>query len=1537
MNVLKETEIIVSRHESYECNSKETNSDDLRIVKKFLISNKADQLTSSPITFVKLYSYLLDSLLLTHGLDAQRVLVADSLSIWFLRCTQIIKFGAFEESIHQKTSISSLNSIYQYISDFLQNGVGALANALSSLLLKLNTYIRTWPQSNYIPIFHRWIDKTMKLSYTSKNTYFLIDTLVKELPDSSYIFKAHASFPRNCVNIMWSNALANAAGKAFVTIFQKSSIKEISCWVSSWNDIVYDGLLNNNSRKNVLTYLLPLLFNANKNTYHIFTKKNFNFDAENTVLSDTDVELGTEVLMIGLNLGLCPSPFEPNTSKSIIPRNSLLQFLTHKDEKFRLRSFSLLVMSVKGSQVIFNYIFDIIIDLKLIEIFLKESDSIEVRNEFFSSFRQFIVRIKDSLFSVNRDIVKMKKSKKDDESKLNRLNSLINSGYGFLTYLVNLLIDSVKPASTYSQCTLSMSLLQTLIDLGFDGYDRSKQKRSTTKGQRLKESTSIKLPQPIPIFNEELIQLLFNNLTNNYEDIRTDSVTILLECPTEILKTSVGYPQEHSIEIVNKALDILYDLKGRKSEGGARIFQFLAQFYNSIDDYESLFNLFNLLLTKLNNGLDGLKISKEFLKIERVHGIFTALRFILQNVDMKKACASQDIKLISIYEDLIYNQILRVWSLVKKNLLDAAGLDDDDDSGVVDTENRLISTFSWKVVKESTSLLSEILNLNYDARMKKLTISEEVFLHSSDLIMDQLASVNHRGAFSSVYPSFVSVCEICFNVPSLEKYPHDWLLQNTDLIESKHQYISRRSGGLPYLLTGILTGEKKKPDNTKNSELMGTAFTQLFRISSVEYIPNADEVMDIPQVHAFNCIKHIFIDSQLADESVSYVNQALQLALKNFTNETWAIRNCAVMLFTALQNRLFGTKKLGDLLPCIPSRLFFSKYVGVDKMLYDLLRNAVMPTTDCVNAARKIEVVFPILTILSRLECYDDKDVELKPFVDLLLNHCLGISHWKVREMAAKLAAAIIHPMNILPIMMDLLKIRGQLTTRKANIVHGSLLTILEMIERVEKKLPALRIPDSFRLEVYDSVFLFLVDSSRFTWSTAKTYVDILVRFNREESVHLPVDVLNILGNFLVSNLVSNESGEKPNDPRQLFLASIVSLLLEQYLKQSMVDELFDLTLLSLLSIEFFEVQLSAISFFDSKFDIINGNIDCDVLFDDLWQLISNENCWSYVRSHALGLLQKLLSSNVNLCEPKDRIKFAETLFSFTLKEYSGDVNATALDVLGPVLSQIAYDKDLSLQFLEKFLNLCGTFAHESMPFFVRLASTHALTEFSYLSMKNDIKNKYVARALVLLHVSLSDDDEDARGMASESLGVIFDTKQNQVPLIVSESFFELYSKAFEPEICESTLIEYYIHLEPLISDRLIETDLQNDDLLFDVECLNLYRDSITNRSNFNKALINLNARIKLEEKSLKMLKNKVLYDLELIYQFSSKRGIDGYVGWSKDDFVFTAITEAVLDAKTFLNLRPDEDVKVKLSIVMELLESHDLNLSIRRITSSFT
>ena len=92
-----------------------------------------------------------------------------------------------------------------------------------------------------------------------------------------------------------------------------------------------------------------------------------------------------------------------------------------------------------------------------------------------------------------------------------------------------------------------------------------------------------------------------------------------------------------------------------------------------------------------------------------------------------------------------------------------------------------------------------------------------------------------------------------------------------DRIRDQASAITRRSAGLPSLVTGILSAELGEEFFT---DVM--ADLQLMAQSPVQTINDSD--IELPQVHALNCLKDIFKSAKLGTSSEPYIAGALDLA-----------------------------------------------------------------------------------------------------------------------------------------------------------------------------------------------------------------------------------------------------------------------------------------------------------------------------------------------------------------------------------------------------------------------------------------------------------------------------------------------------------------------------------------------------------------------------------------------------------------------------------------------------------------------------------
>ncbi|CAH2352525.1 tRNA (cytidine(32)-2'-O)-methyltransferase non-catalytic subunit Trm732p [[Candida] railenensis] len=1492
-------------------------SEELLVLKKKLIKSNVgsffhDVSSGELQSFQCVYATLLDVKVNESG-DKTKVLCCDVLSIWLLRYTQCVRK---KSSLEKLLARSDINSLFQYIVDFLEQSSGPSSNALNVLLLKsIDTVIVTFA-SEKDEIFQKWIDTVMNLSITTRSKYQLIEVLGKST-NPKYILDKYPTFANNCISIMWSDALANSASKSFATIYRGIyEPTEHATWIQLWQSSVMEGLRNLKSRKNIQTYLLPLLFTISQESFSSFM--NLSFKTSKASI-DTDIDLLIGVAKVGQDLAIVTEPFDPQDKDSVIPLPILIDIMTHQSPKYRLASFALFLGSPKSSVPIPQYILDTLVDKNIIETFFMDYDDTDIRNDFVSSMKQFLMRILDSSYSANRDLTKLQK-KNVESDRQDSLKKYLLSAKRFLQWLVKFLLKNLAPASNYAQLFLGFHITEYLITLGLDNSVVLTPHDATGVTKSKKSNSGIKFPYSIEIFSDSLIRILMDNITNNYEDLREKSVSLLLMCPKEKIAEVLIGNSNQSERIISVSIEILSDLKGRKSEGGARVLQFLTQAYQRLEFNTKIIDLFDLLYNRIDSVLDkSAVLSPSFETVapqDRLHGVFTALRLMLSSLEPEMFPVNH-----SFYERLFSKFIgeyyPKIWTFVKPVLGNTTG-------DLSEVEEKLTLNYSWKLVKESTSYLKFILDIS--SKHPRL-IKKEEFLSIVDITIDQLSSVNHRGAFSSVYPTFIACCECCLQSSDsdLQRKPFEWLKSNILLLESKTQLISRRSGGLPYLITGILTaGKNSRNYNVIEQEetLLSFSMKELIRIASIPYVPNADEKMDISQVHAFNSMKHIFIDSQLSDDSVFFVKDALRIALVNCNSKTWAIRNCAVMLFTALQNRLFGTKKLGGIIPTVSAKSFFNKYDGIENILLSNLDNSL-------SGDSNVESVFPIITILMRLESNNDtEESSLKRF-ETLLHGYLSHKSWKIREVAARALAAVVQPIEIENFLIKLLEeFHANVSFNKR---HGILLTILEIIKRINLKLPDIETLHLCLEHLIIRAHSFIHYGQTFDWAINKVYIDILLHIH---DLELPSSAVQYLSTFIIKNYLSSDA--MIGGSEQLFLQETINLLLSQHLHKSQIKECIELINICILSKEAYEVQLVGISFCKKHYSVLrqSGTFDREwtQLNDDIWSMIiRSDNSWSLVKSAALSLSQKLLSSSKHYIMKSDEelSSMVALLKEFTVcGDFSEDVNSMALEVLGPLSAELLKrNKEFAVSNINDFFLLVSIYADDDKPFDNRYSAINAVSAFVE-SFTNELTDKvytsYMCKAIFSLYFALSDDDREIRDLASSTLSRLFDFKFESGNLAVSKYIVENVLNLFNVSDVESDLVPLLCDEKKSISATISLIQKQESDAnsLFDIEAVNLYR----NELQLHSEIVSIVRQLPLSPESVIRMKSAMRRDFEVVNEFINTKGSDGYIGWTRSEFAYTAMYKLIsnLNLLKELDLTESEEVN-KFELKLEQRNIHPL------------
>ncbi|GME31296.1 Armadillo-like helical [Neofusicoccum parvum] len=393
----------------------------------------------------------------------------------------------------------------------------------------------------------------------------------------------------------------------------------------------------------------------------------------------------------------------------------------------------------------------------------------------------------------------------------------------------------------------------------------------------------------------------------------------------------------------------------------------------------------------------------------------------------------------------LHNRILTslrsIWDCVRNILcVDAPeGHVPEDMEEEPDLTTKDILSYSWRGLKEASTLLRVIVSKAPFEMSNGISVLETTEFESlGKLCFLQLAELRHRGAFSTVAQTFAAFCLRCSRSPNpgVKGLLDRWYEETLRCIRDKGSMITRRSAGLPSLITGILTAAPE-------SALFERVISDL-KIEAVQEGQDSNiEGSHLPQVHALNCLKDVFTNTKLALVSEPHLAEGLSLAASRLESKVWAIRNCGLMLFRALIDRLLGSSttqnwKETDRLKI--TRLSYEKYPNLLDIIVQLLTPRRQGAQqELTNTA--LEGVFPAFQILQRAR----PPAERRPEIQQLVFNLTASSHWHVRDMAARTLAALLGSEERVEWILALV----EMPFVRQNTLHGTLSTVKYLVKEI--------------------------------------------------------------------------------------------------------------------------------------------------------------------------------------------------------------------------------------------------------------------------------------------------------------------------------------------------------------------------------------------------------------------------------------------------------------------------------------------------------
>ncbi|KAI9837726.1 MAG: hypothetical protein M1819_006660 [Sarea resinae] len=788
-----------------------------------------------------------------------------------------------------------------------------------------------------------------------------------------------------------------------------------------------------------------------------------------------------------------------------------------------------------------------------LEGFYADTDA-KFRTDVLSLSKRLIERVKGAMSYLSRELSRMQRPEKLQRGKepcqrsVEETQARLRQHTDFLTWYISFLLAKLRPTAPYQLHITSLKALNLMIKAGVgDPMGPERISRSLHKGLAS------------PLLTRNLLDLLMDP----FDDVRSAAAVALKgTASTMVFMEGVELKQNPSQAINSKPSDValppgnisvglesltnylflsraeaLAHRTGRAdhSDGVARSWELVFESCktggisaSSIsshggDGSNSLLLVVEQIILRLENNL---AIASEDLAAavasNPVHAQFVSLRYIFDRPDFYSFISGLDRNNFNSWKNLHYRAIgacHAVWQIVRSVLCDDAPeghMPEDFEGGGEDISTKDLLSYSWRALKEASSLLKIIISkAPYSASPDIAVLDVSHIRLIGDITFIQLADLRHRGAFSTVSLTFASCCQRCSQSidADIRSMPILWYKQTLDRIRDQASAITRRSAGLPSLVTGILS-----------ANLEGAFFTDV--MADLQLIAQApvqttdDSEVELPQVHALNCLKDIFRGAKLSAISEPYIAGALDLAATSLSSHAWPIRNCGMMLLRALIDRLLGNSEpqmSQDPEAAMRSlKLDYKKYTNLPNLLVRLLdigtphkqqveTGETQATIQAVlPASAAIEGVFPALEILRRAGAPEGHS---GLFQGLVLGH-LSSDKWLVRDMAARTYCSLMHPADY---VQEVERVLG-FSSLSQNAYHGRLLCVRYILEASQ-----MVIKDSWN--DYGESLLTLLD---------EFYVNLIPWNSAPATMAAYLETINTLLTFLLKSGATNLTDRVP-------------------------------------------------------------------------------------------------------------------------------------------------------------------------------------------------------------------------------------------------------------------------------------------------------------------------------------------------------------------------------------------------------------------------
>ncbi|EEY20614.1 conserved hypothetical protein [Verticillium alfalfae VaMs.102] len=693
-----------------------------------------------------------------------------------------------------------------------------------------------------------------------------------------------------------------------------------------------------------------------------------------------------------------------------------------------------------------------------------------------------------------------------------------------------------------------------------------------------------------------------------------------------------------------------------------------------------------------------------------------------------------------------------------------------------------------------------IVSLKSKAREGDLRPSVSTFSAFGQLTFDQLTNLRHRGAFSTVSLTFATCCQLVQYsggkpdwVPEGETLLDVWYRGSQECILT-HASTTRRSAGIPSMITGILSADAESPSFDR-------VIADLTEVAQREARVTKTDGSNLPQVHALNCLKDIFKSAHLAQmgKVERHIPECLELAAGCLKAEVWAIRNSGLLLLRSLIDNLFGTNESKTLIEAgwdgKASRVHYHKYPIIPVVLLNLLRSGqevMKPSTGTIAA----ESVFPALDIIRRAGPPEDLRAELYG----LVTEYLGSPVWHVREMTARaLCSFLLHDGWLQSIQELVDGSERQRVLTQANRLHGDTSPLLDLVLDLYKEAPEifLRCPEAHA--TYAEILNVI---SAFASGTATTPAEVAAEGAFASYAH----------SALLSGQIAVQDVYQAASSRDVAFLTLKAIDTASSKPEAAVDML-----------EAIPVVFQAITSPELGGELCNVYLGVGAQAEAPEpRIVALENLADTIDDLLEQKRLDLIPSDASLTAlwNETLAKSMNPGLSNAVIRLSGSIVATS------ALRQAADAQGHALDTLQNWTAMISAAGHEDQlmmqPFDTRFAATQSLK--SYLSACPSSEPACMP-VLLALYDALNDDDEEVRALAALASRPVL-ASQTLLPLRAADSLLQLLHSSY------SQLPAYHAAVAQRLTStssaaQQLATALHFDDALFAVEEQNQYIDEV--------------------------------------------------------------------------------------------------------------